>query len=209
MNNILESRLDKLRRSLDEVSNAVDDNLRTVLHQLTCDAAAVNLPLKSIDPLGKAVRENCMLLMAKEHPFASDLKFGMAALRLEHDYDRIQELIEALNRRVSFLRGSQFREICQDMTGVMADILSMHEIVRQLWQRPRLDSDEELLTANQAKLYAGIQVSILTIQNKILQGISAEKRDSESIVEMVLACRHLKRIASSLNGMPEEMHSFG
>lgn len=209
MNNILELRLDNLRRSLDELSITVDDNLHTVLHQLTCDDAAADLPLKSIDALGRIVRDNCMLLMAKEHPFAGDLKYAMAALRVEHDYDRIQELVEALHRRIAVLRSSSFKEICKDMTGVMADILSMHEIVRQMWRRNQPEADVKLASAEQAKLNAGIQVSILTIQNRILSGIAGERCDPESIVEVVLACRHLKRIASSLNTMPEEMHTFG
>jgi phosphate uptake regulator len=206
---LLELRLDNLRRALDELSITVDDNLRTVLHQLTCDDASAGMPLKSIDALGRAARENCMMLMAKEHPFASDLKYAMAALRVEHDYDRIQELLEALHRRIAVLRSSSFKEICQDMTGVMADILEMHELVRRTFRRNLAESDIKLLSAQQEKLNAGIQVSILTIQNRILSSIAGERRDPETIVEVVLACRHLKRIASSLNSMPEEMHTFG
>ena len=206
---ILETRLDKMRRSLDELSAAMDDNLRAVLHKLTCDEATADLPLKNIDALAKAARDNCLMLLAKEHPFASDLKYAMGALRVGHDYERIQEIAESLNKRIAILRKSTFKGICQDMTGVMADILSMHEIVRHLWQRNQVEEDLKMLNAQQEKLNAGIQVSILSIQNKIMSGIATEKTDAESIVEIVLACRHLKRIAATLNSMPEELHSFG
>ena len=187
----------------------MDDNLRAVLHKLTCDEAAADLPLKNLDALAKAARDNCLMLLAKEHPFASDLKYAMGALRVGHDYERIQEIAESLNKRIAILRKSTFKSICQDMTGVMADILSMHEIVRHLWQRNQIEEDLKMLNAQQEKLNAGIQVSILSIQNKIMSGIATEKTDAESIVEIVLACRHLKRIAATLNSMPEELHSFG
>ncbi len=198
-----------MRRSLDELSAAMDDNLRGVLHKLTCDESAADVPLKNLDPLAKAARENCLMLLAKEHPFASDLKYAMGALRVGHDYERIQEIAESLNKRIVILRKSTFKGICQDMTGVMADILSMHEIVRHLWQRNQAEEDLKMLSAQQTKLFAGIQVSILAIQNRIMSSISAEKTDAEAIVEIVLACRHLKRIAGTLNSMPEELHSFG
>lgn len=209
MNMILETRLDKMRRSLDELSAAMDDNLRNLLHKLTCDESAAPMPLKNLDALAKAARENCLMLLAKEHPFAGDLKYAMGALRVGHDYERIQEIAESLNKRVSILHKTAFKGICQDMTGVMADILSMHEIVRHLWKRNQSDDDLKMLAAQQMKLFAGIQVSILAIQNQIMSSISSEKTDAESIVEIVLACRHLKRIAATLNSMPEELHSFG
>ena len=209
MNMILETRLDKMRNSLDDLSAAMDDNLRSLLHKLTCDEAAADLPLKNLDALAKAARDNCLMLLAKEHPFAGDLKYAMGALRVGHDYERIQEIAESLNKRVAILRTSTFKGICQDMTGVMADILSMHELVRHLWKRNQAEADLKMLAAQQVKLFAGIQVSILAIQNHIMSSISTEKTDAESIVEVVLACRHLKRIASTLNSMPEELHSFG
>ncbi|HLX64297.1 MAG TPA: hypothetical protein VKX17_23695 [Planctomycetota bacterium] len=209
MNPILESRLEKLRRSLDDLSAAMDDNIRAVLHQLTCDETVGNLPLKNIDALAKAMRDNCMMLMAKEHPFASDLKYAMAALRVEHDYERIQELLDALQKRVSVLRSSPFKSICQDLTGVMADLLEMHDIVRRTYRRNQPESDIKMLAAQQEKLDAGVQVSILAIQNKILNGIASEKTNPESIVEVVLACRHVKRIANMLDAMPEELNLFG
>src|SRR6185295_11709392 len=115
---ILESRLGLLRNALDAFSFALDDNLRAVLHQLTCDELTPPTPLKNIDELGSSLRECCLLLMAKEHPVAGDLKYAMAALRVGQDYERIQELADALYRRAALLRSSRFKDICKDMTAV-------------------------------------------------------------------------------------------
>lgn len=207
-NLILESRLENLRRTLDELSAAVDDNLRTVLHHLTCDEATADLPLKNIDALARIARESCLLLMTKEHPVAGDLKYSMAVLRVGHDYERIQELAEALQERVAVLRRSPFKDICQEMTGVMADILTMHEIVRKTWRRNQPDEDLKILDAQKQKCSANIQLAILNIQNKILNGIAREHNSPEAVVEIVLACRHLKRIAGTLDSIPEELRTF-
>lgn len=208
-NPILESRLELLRLSLDALAAAADDNLRAVLHRLTCDKSAVDAPLIGTDEMAHDARERCLLLLAKEHLVASDLKYAMSALRVGQDYERIHELAEALNNRIPLLRRSRFKEICKDMTGVMADILAMHDIVRPMLRRNQPVADLELLKAQQAKLSAGIQLAILGIQSKIMSGIASEKSDPEAIVEIVLACRHLKRIAGLLVSIPEELSSFG
>ena len=208
VNPILEARMAALRRTLNDLADAVDDNLRSVLRDLTCDDAASRVPLKSIEVQAKASRDACLILMAKERPVAGDLRFAMAALRIVHDYERIQELADALQKRIEILRGSRFKEICREMTGVMADILSLHDIVRTYWKQPG-DSDVSLQTAQQDKLAADIQLAILNIQNHIAASINGDKSDPEPVIEVVLACRHLKRIASMLIGLPEEMHSFG
>jgi len=207
-NMILESRLENLRRTLDELSATVDDNLRTVLHHLTCDDATAHLPLKNIDAQAHTSRETCLLLMTREHPVASDLKYAMVVLRIGHDYERIQELAEALQKRIEILRNSHFKDICQEMTGVMADILSMHEVLRKLWRRNQPVADLKVLEAEQVKYAAGITLAILNIQNKITNSIAREHDNPESVVEIVLACRHLKRIADTLQSIPEELRSF-
>jgi phosphate uptake regulator len=209
VNPILEARLETLRRTLNELSAAVDDNLRAVLSLLTCDSTTTNVSLKSISGLARQARESCLLLLAKEHPLANDLKFAMSALRVGHDYERIQELAEALQKRITVLRKSAFKDICQEMTGVMADILSMHEIVRVVWRRNKPETDEKMLQAQQEKLSADIQVSILNIQSRIMNSIAAQNGEPEMVVEVVLACRHLERIAGLLVAIPGELHSFG
>jgi phosphate transport system protein len=208
-NPLLEARLENLRESLDEISAAVDENLRTVLRRLTCDQSVSGSgELLDIDALGRGARERCLLLVAREHPMASDLKYAMAALRVEHDYERIQELAQTLYKRAERLTGTPMQDIVQEMTGVMADILKLHEVVRHTWQRERKDHSLPNLKPRVQYLAAGVQLGVSGIQQRILETISRGSGSPEMAVELVLACRHLKRIASLMESIPDELHSF-
>jgi len=207
-NPLLEVRLESLREALDRLSTVVDDNLRSVLLRLTYDKdVAAGAAMVDIDPLARTVRERCLLLLAREHPMAHDLKFSMAALRVGHDYERINELANALVRRIERLVGTSVQDVMQDMTGVMADMLKLHETVRKTWQREHdmpVSEIRPLVNARTVVIHAQISV----IQNKIMEAISRGGNDAETFVEVVLACRHLKRIATTLEAIPEDLNAF-
>lgn len=208
MNPLLEVRLESLQDSLDKLSTAVDENLRAVLFSLTCDNSASKTPYTDVASLAQLSRERCLLLVAREHPIANDLKYAMGALRVGHDYERIQELAIALHKRIDLLRGTPMQDVVQDMTGIMADILNLHEIVRRTWQRDRKDSTLPNLKPQVSAIAGGIYVRIAAIQNKIMELISFGGGSPEMFVELVLACRHLKRIANTMEAIPDELHAF-
>jgi len=209
-NVLLEARLEALREALDSLAAAIDENLRTVLLRLTCDEAVTDsTPLRNINALARSTRDRCLLLVAREHPMANDLKYAMAALRVEHDYERIQELAEALNTRAERLTGTPMQDVIQDMTGVMADILKLHDVVRRTWQRDRKDQKLPNLKPDVQTLSMGIMSGVQAIQSKTMEAISrGSGNNAEFVVELVLACRHLKRIANLMEAIPDELHSF-
>ena len=205
-NPLLESRLEKLRDAIDQLSLIVDDNLRSVLLRLTCDQAVASASAcTDIGAAARTVRERCMTFLAREHPLAYDLKFAMASLRIGHDYERIQELSDSLNGRIDKLVGTPVQGVMQNMTGVMADILKLHELVRKTWQRDRSSGNVQ---ADAAKLVHAIHSQITAVQSKIMDSISSGGSDAETVVEIVLACRHLKRIATTMEAIPDDFHAF-
>ena len=208
-NPLLEARMESLRGSLDSLSAVVDENLRSVLRRLTCDeTVAAKGALQPIDELARQTRERCLLFVARQQPLAHDLKYAMGALRVGHDYERIQELAEALNKRVERLRGTPIQNVIQDMTGVMADILELHEVVRRTWQRERNDVNLPSLKPQVQGMSAAVQAGVAAIQSETIDAISKGNVSPESLVELVLACRHLKRIANLMEAIPDELHSF-
>ena len=209
MNPLLEVRLENLRETLDELSQAVDGNLRSVLMRLTCDKSMrAEASFISIDPLARMARERCLLLIAREHPLASDLKFVMAVIRVSHDYERIQELAMALNKRIERLLGTPVQEVLQDMTGVMADMLDMHEVVCRTWQRDRQDLSLPDLKLKVDAMAAAIFLRLKSIQTEIMKAIGRGGSSAETFVEVVLACRHVKRIATTMEAIPDDLHAF-
>jgi phosphate uptake regulator len=207
MNRLLEDRLDTLRNTLDELWQVFDENLQILLINLTGDTTTPRSAPKELNPLAKTVREKCLEFMVREHPMAHDLKFAMAALRVGQDYERMHEISATLNRRVEYLRNTNFQDICREMTGVVADILNMNKLAQGVWKRDHRDALESI-RAEMRKLSERVLPAISKIQTRILESIPLAEGNAEAYVEMVLACRHLKRVASLMATVPEEMVSF-
>ena len=207
MNRLLEDRLDFLRSTLDELWHGFDEHLQILLINLTGDTRMEKKHPKKMDPLTKSVRDKCLEFIIREHPLAHDLKFAMAALRVGHDYERMQELCGTLNRRVEFLRNTQFRELCRDMTGVVADLLNLNKLVQGTWKRDNRDALPALRVEVSA-LSANIHSVITKLQTRILESMALASGNAEAYVELVLACRHLKRIAGLMASVPDEMVAF-
>src|ERR1039457_1908439 len=140
MNQLLEDRLDILRTTLDELWLAFDENLQILLIDLTGDTTTPRAAPKPLNPFAKTVRDKCLEFMVREHPLAHDLKFAMVALRVGQDYERMQEISATLNRRVEYLRNTNFQDICREMTGVVADILNMNKLAQGVWKRDHRDA---------------------------------------------------------------------
>ena len=208
-NPLLEARLLSLRESLDALAAVVDENLRAVLRKLTCDEHVNNdTPLRPVNDLAKQSRECCLLLVARQQPIASDLKYAMGVLRVGHDYERIQELAESLNTRVQRLRGTPMQEIIRDMTGVMADILKLHDVIRSIWTRDRDSLCVPNLHPQVEAITTSISAGVAKIQSETIAAISSGRGTAETLVELVVACRHIKRISNTMQAIPEELHSF-
>jgi phosphate transport system protein len=209
MNQLLEIRFKGLRDALDELSANADDNLRSVLLRLTCDKTiAQSAKIAPLDDLAHLIRERTLLLIAREHPLANDLKFAMAALRVGQDYERINELTISLCKRTERLAGSPVQDVLQDMTGIMADILALHEVIRKTWHSAEGSTGMLDLKRRADEISGRVHAQISSIQSKIMGAITGGVGDAENFVEIVLACRHLKRIATTMQAIPEEIHAF-
>jgi phosphate uptake regulator len=199
--------MDALRDALDNLAHLVDENLRAVMLRLTLENdISAHSPIVAIDQVAAEAREKCLLLVAREHPLATDLKYAMAALRVGHDYERIQELTLALSKRVDRLRGGPLQQLVREMTGIMSKILKLHEIVQRTWQRG--EDKIPLVMADVQLLASDIDAQITALQNRIMDAIGEGGTNPEVFVELVLACRHLKRILNTLQMIPDELHAF-
>jgi phosphate transport system protein len=209
MNTLLEARLHELEKSLDELSHLVEENLRTVLLRLTQEEPVCQrTALINVQTVAHSVCEKCLLVMAREHPMASDLKYVMAALRLGHDFERINELTVALNKRLDRLRGNSVPGVMTEIENTLCKIIELYEIVRRTWHK---GEQREKLLSETRNMSAAIDQNIGKLRNQILDAMSKGAGTAvrpEVFVELVLACRHLKRIAANLNSIPEEICAF-
>ncbi len=224
-NRLLEERLRAVSDTLDALAAGVDANLRRVHGRLLSENKAVNPdPLQSMDDLARTARSAAFLLVARSQPLARDLKFAMGALRVAHDYERIQELTLAFNERINRLANTPVETFLADMSGVVGQILEMHSIVSRIWHRtaptatdtttgPVSTSSETAVIHPEPKsrvlaLIAATEAELAEIQNSIVEAVAKGYGSPEMLVELVLSCRHLQRITQLMEGIPDDAHSF-
>jgi len=206
-NPLLEARLEAIRTSLHDLSAIVDDGLRNLVRCIDTNAPVVDC-VKPVTDLAKAARERCLLLVARQAPIARDLKYAMGALRIAHDYERIHELLVALSVRFHRLHGQPVGQIVKDMGAMLNSLITLQHFVRKTWQRERADTSLPNIKPEVEKMYAGIEAGILSIQSETIGAVSKGFDTPEVVVELVLATRHIERIAALLQDIPNELHSF-
>lgn len=219
-NRLLEERLRAVSDTLDALAAGVGANLRRVHARLLAEnKAAIPDPLQPTDELARAARSAAFLLVARSQPLASDLKFAMGALRVAHDYERIQELTLSFNERVNRLANTPVETFLQDMSGVVAQILEMQSVVSRTWHRtlptPAGAASTTVQAAEQPEpksrvlaLIAVTEAELAHIQNSIVEAVAKGYGSPEMLVELVLSCRHLQRITQMMEGIPDDAHSF-
>jgi phosphate transport system protein len=199
----------QLCESLSRLSATIDENLRTVLLRLALDSSVrEHTSLVSVDALAGDVREKCIVLVAREQPLASYLRYVMEVLRVGHDYERVNELTVALNKRVDRLSGSLAQNLVREMIDSVSNILKLHHAVRRTWQRD--PGNESALMEDVRGAATVVDLDMKNLQESVVAAIGQQKSgaSAEKCVDLILASRHLKRIAALLKSIPGEMHAF-
>jgi hypothetical protein len=182
----------------------VDENLRTVLLLMTTDReVASGLALRPTSALAAAVTDRCMELLALGGPVAGDLRWAMAVIRVGKDYERVQELAEALAGRVSWLGETMLDEVLHATTAVMGEILRLHAVLLELWEDRRAwpQGGEGRLARHRQSVFCGVKDA----EDLALAALMAGEERPENLKELVLAMRHVRRIASLLAEIPDEL----
>ena len=206
-NRSLEAKLDEVRDSLDVLNVAVSGNLNSVRAGLMGQSVS---EIKSVDEAARFARERCLLLVARQQPVARDLRFTMSAIRIGHDYERIQDLVKFLNDRIERLRQSSIQPVIQSMAGILAKIIAMNTLVGRTWKRDLTESEKLSIKHEVDASCSPIYAEIAEIHTKTIEAIShgVGEGGAELLVELVLACRHLTRIVDLLEAIPDEAKSF-
>ena len=206
-NPLLEARLEAIRMSLDDLAAIIDDGMKMLVDRIAFNLSFTE-KVKPIAEAAKAARERCLLLVARQAPLARDLKYAMGALRIAHDYERMHELVSALNVRFHRLEGQPVQTISKEMGVVLTSLMDLHHVVKKTWQRERDEISLPNIKPEVEKMYSGVEAGIMVIQSETIGAIAKGFSNPEVAVELVLATRHVERIATLLEDIPSELHSF-
>ncbi|MDA0197055.1 MAG: phosphate signaling complex protein PhoU [Bacteroidetes bacterium] len=202
----LELALDDLRRNLLEMVDLVNhqlSNCKEAIHKNDEDLAEEVISMdKRVNAMELKIDKDCESILALYNPVATDLRFVMAALKTNHDLERIGDNIRGMAkafRGVRDTKASGFYSIFQisDMFDIVVSILDN--------VRDAMESDDTKLVRKifkkDAKLDKLDEKSLL-IAAKLLK---ANPTKSTTILSLYTIAKKLERIGDLSTNLGEEM----
>ncbi|MBN1360885.1 MAG: phosphate signaling complex protein PhoU [Sedimentisphaerales bacterium] len=153
-----------------------------------------------IDEMEVQVEESCLKILALHQPVAIDLRFIIAVLKINNDLERVGDLAVNIAERAAFLATQppvsislDFQAMARKAQNMLATSLDALVNLSASQARRVLTCDDEIDAMNR-QMYVVIQ-----------QGIGARPEQTESLIHLLSASRHLERIADHATNIAEDV----
>lgn len=205
MSRHLEHALDQLKGSLLDVGQLVEQNVAHAIQAVeTRDpglAVDVIVNDTEIDKRDIAIEEECLHILALYQPVASDMRFVATVLTINKDLERIGDLSVNLAEQAIMLsklpdlagNGYTFTEECERVLSMVHD--SIDALVERSAARARTVLDRE----------PGVNELHRAMYDQIKEAIRINPEDVERQIIVLLASRHLERIADHAVNIAEDV----
>lgn len=200
----LERELDKLRKKILTLTAMVEERINKAILSLTHRdlklAKEVIATDHEIDHLEVEVEEDCLKILALYQPAAIDLRYVVGILKMDSDLERMGDLSVNIAERASFLAHERDMELFLDFTEMSEKTIDM--------VRGALDSLIKMdVTLARAVCAADDEVDEINREmlNLIQDHIVKNPKKLRPLIHLLLAVRHLERIADLATNIAEDV----
>ena len=113
--------IDKLKKKVLHVAAMVEENLQAAVRSVTRRDAMLAREVierdNEIDQMEVELEEDCLKILALHQPVAFDLRFIVAALKINNDLERIGDLAVNIAERTTEVARSQNHDVPFDLSG--------------------------------------------------------------------------------------------
>jgi phosphate transport system protein len=199
-----ELELVELRRALLTMSAAVEQRVRVVLESLIEDdydaATEVRHGDRAIDNMELDIEASCMRILALSQPVAGDLRFILAALRINGDLERIADMAKSMAKRILKLRQTpelelpealpQMARYCGTMLGKVLTALA----------------DEDVAAANEVRTDdARLDALEKDVFRWAHQEIPKNVEWTQGVIDLLTITRSIERIGDLATNIAEDV----
>ncbi len=153
-----------------------------------------------VDRMEVEVEEECLKIMALYQPVANDLRFVVAALKINNDLERMGDLAKNIAKRTAYLAGAEAMELPVDFRGMA---MKAQNMVKQSLDalvnadaslaRQVRDEDDEVDESRQR------------IRQQILAAIRRNPERTEYLLKLNSVSKHLERLADMATNVAEDV----
>ena len=153
-----------------------------------------------LDQMEVELEESCLKILALHQPVAIDLRFIVAALKINNDLERVGDLAVNIAERARFLVSVPKVDISFDFVGMATKVQEMLKNSLDSLVNFNLDlahqvcRDDDEVDALNRRMYILVQESIHQHPNQ-----------TEALIHLLSASRHLERIADHATNIAEDV----
>jgi len=200
----IERQIDQLKEKILRVGTLVEEaiskSITAVINRDTTLAQRVMASDEEIDRMEVEVEEECLKILALYQPVAADLRFVVAALKINNDLERMGDLAKNIAKRVAQLANGTPWELPPEIR-TMA--MQAQEMVKQCLDAvvnadPTLARQvrEEDDTVDEARQQ---------VRRRVLQGIKNHPDQVENLLRINSVSKHIERIADMATNVAEDV----
>jgi phosphate transport system protein len=200
----LERELDKLKKKVLTLTAIVEERINKAISSLTRHdpklAREVIETDREIDQLEVEVEEDCLKILALYQPAAIDLRYVVGILKMNNDLERMGDLSVNIAERATYLAQQREMDLFLDFTDMGEKTISM--VQGALDALIKMDAkmassvcaaDDEVDEINREML------------NVIQDHIAKNPKKLRPLIHLLLAVRHLERIADLATNIAEDV----
>jgi phosphate transport system protein len=205
MERTLDQLLDHLKGELLKMGGAVEESIEQAVRSLVDRddvlAETVIAGGKDIDEWEVAVEEECLTLLAIQHPVASDLRLIAGVMKINYDLERINDQAVNIAQRAQVLN-------TMPLLKPLIDIPRMAELTRKM-VKDALDAfvNKDVELANEVRRIDDIVDALRDqIFRELLTYLHAGDPETiEQAIHLILISRHLERIGDHSSNIAEDV----
>jgi phosphate transport system protein len=196
----IESLKERILRLGTLVEEAISKSITALINRDTSLAQRVIVNDSEIDAMEVEVEEECLKMLALYQPVAADLRFVVAALKINNDLERMGDLARNIAKRVTQLEGGDPYDLPPEIRTMATQA---QEMVRQC-----LDAvvKRDPTLARQVREEDDIvDEARQRIQRRVLQGIKDHPENVENLLRINSVSKHIERIADMATNIAEDV----
>jgi phosphate transport system protein len=200
----LQREIENLKNKIVTMGGEVEDRVyKATLSIIKRDMAMAEAVISSdrdIDNMEVDIEEDCLKILALHQPVAIDLRFIIAALKINSDLERVGDLAVNIAERSIYLAGKKPIEMPFDVVDMSTKVEKM--LTQSIDSLVNMDVrlafrvrslDEEIDTINR-NMYTQVKELFLAQPERI-----------NSLLHAISICRHLERIADHASNIAEDV----
>ncbi|MEI7781034.1 MAG: phosphate signaling complex protein PhoU [Planctomycetota bacterium] len=200
----IERQIDQLKEKILRVGTMVEEaiskSITALINRDVHLAQRVAASDEQIDRMEVEVEEECLKILALYQPVAADLRFVVAALKINNDLERMGDLAKNIAKRVAQLANG---EPCELPPEIRTMAMQAQEMVKQ--SLDAVVKADPTLARQVREEDDAVDESRQQIRRKVLKGIKEHPENVENLLRVNSVSKHIERIADMATNIAEDV----